>query len=104
MADGPAWEDLRLCSPDPRPALGAAYRRVTPVEPRTPAVPPSAPAPLRLPIAGIRWGPSRADPSRAHPGPAFAARLSGCRPAGAGATSALAGGCRLSMRSRGGLG
>ncbi len=39
---------------DPRPALGAAYRRVAPVEPRGPAVPASAPAALRLPIAGTR--------------------------------------------------
>jgi len=39
---------------DPRPPLGAAYRRVTPVAPRSPAVPPSAPAALRLPIAEIR--------------------------------------------------
>jgi cholesterol oxidase len=39
---------------DPRPALGAAYQRVAPVMPRSPAVPPSAPAALRLlPIAGI---------------------------------------------------
>jgi cholesterol oxidase len=53
MADGPAWEDLRPCSPDPRLALGAAYRRVTLGEPRTPAVPPPAPAALRLPIADI---------------------------------------------------
>jgi cholesterol oxidase len=37
---------------DPRPALGAAYRRLAPVEPRSPVVPPSAPAALRLPIAG----------------------------------------------------
>jgi choline dehydrogenase-like flavoprotein len=34
---------------DPRPALGAAYRRLAAVEPRSPAVPPSAPAALRLP-------------------------------------------------------
>jgi cholesterol oxidase len=33
--------------PDPRPALGAAYRRLAPVEPRNPVVPPSAPAALR---------------------------------------------------------
>jgi len=33
---------------DPRPALGTAYRRLPPVEPRSPAVPPSAPAALRL--------------------------------------------------------
>jgi cholesterol oxidase len=39
---------------DPRPPLGTAYRRVTPAAPRHPAVPPSAPAALRLPIAGIR--------------------------------------------------
>jgi len=39
---------------DPRPALGAAYRRLAPVEPRSPVVPPSAPAALRLPIAGNR--------------------------------------------------
>jgi cholesterol oxidase len=39
---------------DTRPALGAAYQRVAPVEPRSPAVPPSAPAVLRLPIAEIR--------------------------------------------------
>ncbi len=35
---------------DPRPALGAAYQQVAPVEPRSPTVPPSAPAALRLPI------------------------------------------------------
>jgi len=33
---------------DPRPALGAAYQRVAPVAPRTPAVPAHAPAALRL--------------------------------------------------------
>lgn len=33
---------------DPRPALGAAYQRLMPVAPRNPAVPPSAPAALRL--------------------------------------------------------
>jgi cholesterol oxidase len=33
---------------DPRPALGAAYQRLAPVAPRNPAVPPSAPAALRL--------------------------------------------------------
>ncbi|MDO7867087.1 GMC family oxidoreductase [Nocardioides sp. WY-20] len=38
---------------DPRPALGAAYRRIAPVPPRRPAVPPSAPAALRLPIVGV---------------------------------------------------
>jgi cholesterol oxidase len=33
--------------PDPRPALGAAYRRIDPVRPRRPAVPDQAPAALR---------------------------------------------------------
>jgi cholesterol oxidase len=37
---------------DPRPRLGAAYRRVAPVAPAHPAVPPGAPAELRLPVAG----------------------------------------------------
>jgi cholesterol oxidase len=34
---------------DPRPPLGAPYRRVSPTAPRTPAVPAGAPAALRLP-------------------------------------------------------
>ncbi|MGW5311385.1 GMC oxidoreductase [Nocardia thailandica] len=34
---------------DPRPELGAAYRRVSPVAPKDPAVPASAPGALRLP-------------------------------------------------------
>ncbi len=38
---------------DPRPPLGAAYERIAPVEPVSPAVPPSAPAALRLPIVGV---------------------------------------------------
>ncbi|MFW6774121.1 GMC oxidoreductase [Nocardioides sp. CPCC 205120] len=38
---------------DARPPLGAAYERVDPVEPREPAVPPHAPAALRLPIVGV---------------------------------------------------
>jgi cholesterol oxidase len=33
---------------DPRPPLGAGYRRVEPVPPADPVVPPSAPAALRL--------------------------------------------------------
>ncbi|MEV0432303.1 GMC family oxidoreductase [Nocardia sp. NPDC050413] len=36
--------------PDPRPELGAAYRRITPVAPRRPAVPADAPGALRLPV------------------------------------------------------
>ncbi|GAA4074160.1 GMC family oxidoreductase [Actinomadura miaoliensis] len=40
-------------APDPRPALGAPYRRVAPVAPKNPAVPAHAPAALRLPIADI---------------------------------------------------
>ena len=39
---------------DPRPPLGAAYRRVAPALPRRPAVPPSAPAALRLPVVEVR--------------------------------------------------
>ena len=38
---------------DPRPDLGAAYVRIDPVAPRDPAVPPTAPAALRLPVVGI---------------------------------------------------
>jgi cholesterol oxidase len=36
---------------DPRPGPGTAYRRVAPVQPRSPVVPATAPAALRLPIA-----------------------------------------------------
>jgi cholesterol oxidase len=39
---------------DPRPDLGADYRRLAPVQPRSPAVPPSAPAALRLSVAENR--------------------------------------------------
>jgi len=39
---------------DPRPPLGAGYRRVTPVAPRNPAVPVSAPGALKLPIIEVR--------------------------------------------------
>lgn len=35
--------------PDPRPPLGEPYERVSPVSPRSPAVPSTAPAALRLP-------------------------------------------------------
>ncbi|NUU24186.1 MAG: GMC family oxidoreductase [Streptomycetaceae bacterium] len=38
---------------DARPPLGEPYRRVEYVEPRTPAVPKSAPGALRLPIVGV---------------------------------------------------
>ena len=38
---------------DPRPALGSAYRRLAPVEPKNPVVPEAAPGALRLPIVGI---------------------------------------------------
>jgi cholesterol oxidase len=37
--------------PDPRPALGAPYQRIAPVEPHRPAVPASAPGALRLPAS-----------------------------------------------------
>jgi cholesterol oxidase len=39
--------------PDPRPALGSAYRRLSPVEPKNPVVPEAAPGALRLPIVGV---------------------------------------------------
>ncbi len=39
---------------DPRPPLGAPYQRVAPAQPRDPAVPPSAPAALRLPVVEVR--------------------------------------------------
>jgi cholesterol oxidase len=39
--------------PDPRPELGAEYERLSPVEPAHPAVPPTAPAALRLPIVAV---------------------------------------------------
>ena len=38
---------------DPRPPLGAAYERISPVPPTHPAVAPTAPAALRLPIVGV---------------------------------------------------
>ena len=38
---------------DQRPALGEDYRRVEPVAPRHPAVPPTASGALRLPIVGV---------------------------------------------------
>jgi cholesterol oxidase len=41
---------------DQRPPLGAAYERPPAVEPRTPVVPPTAPAALRLPIFPVQSG------------------------------------------------
>ncbi|MEV6428101.1 GMC family oxidoreductase [Nocardia sp. NPDC051463] len=38
---------------DPRPALGTAYQRITPIAPNHPAVPGAAPGALRLPITPI---------------------------------------------------
>ncbi|MGW5053204.1 FAD-dependent oxidoreductase [Actinokineospora sp. NPDC004072] len=38
---------------DPRPPQGAEYRRIQPVAPANPAVPPSAPAALRLPVVEV---------------------------------------------------
>ncbi|WP_181771480.1 GMC oxidoreductase [Amycolatopsis pittospori] len=38
---------------DPRPPLGSAYRRLTPVAPLKPVVPPEAPAALRLPLTPL---------------------------------------------------
>jgi cholesterol oxidase len=39
---------------DRRPPLGSSYQRLAPVPPITPAVPPDAPAALRLPIVEVR--------------------------------------------------
>jgi cholesterol oxidase len=39
---------------DPRPPVGAAYLRVAPAAPRSPVVPPSSPAALRLPVGEVR--------------------------------------------------
>ena len=38
---------------DPRPPMGAPYRRISPVAPRRPVVPADAPAALRLPVVAI---------------------------------------------------
>ena len=38
---------------DPRPAVGSTYDRIEPVAPRNPAVPPSAPGALHLPIVSV---------------------------------------------------
>jgi cholesterol oxidase len=38
---------------DPRPAIGAEYERITPVPPKQPVVPESAPGALRLPIVSV---------------------------------------------------
>ncbi|MBE1579358.1 GMC oxidoreductase [Amycolatopsis roodepoortensis] len=39
--------------PDPRPPLGSPYRRLSPVAPLKPVVPPDAPAALRLPLTPL---------------------------------------------------
>ena len=38
---------------DPRPALGTAYQRISPVAPKNPVVPEAAPGALRLPIVAV---------------------------------------------------
>ena len=38
---------------DPRPELGAAYRTLTPVQPKNPVVPEAAPGALRLPVVSV---------------------------------------------------
>jgi cholesterol oxidase len=38
---------------DPRPALGTAYERISPVAPKNPVVPEAAPGALRLPIVAV---------------------------------------------------
>jgi cholesterol oxidase len=39
--------------PDPRPALGEDYQRISPIAPSSPMVPQAAPGALRLPIVGV---------------------------------------------------
>jgi cholesterol oxidase len=58
---------------DPRPPLGADYRRLAPVPPRRPMVPAHAPTALRLPLAPTQppGTPSGAIASGAPPRPAF---------------------------------
>ncbi|WP_228979985.1 GMC family oxidoreductase [Streptomyces sp. DH12] len=53
--------------PDPRPAQGEGYRRLTPVEPKSPAVPPHAFAALKLPFLGLPKVPPKAPPASAVP-------------------------------------
>ncbi|MEV6959148.1 GMC family oxidoreductase [Streptomyces sp. NPDC051207] len=48
---------------DPRPAQGAAYERLTPVEPKSPVVPATAFAALRLPFVGIPAVPPKKEPA-----------------------------------------
>ena len=38
---------------DPRPELGQPYRQISPVAPNSPAVPPTAPGALQLPIVSV---------------------------------------------------
>ncbi|KUH37962.1 MULTISPECIES: GMC oxidoreductase [Streptomyces] len=46
--------------PDPRPEQGTGYRRLTPVAPKSPAVPPHAFAALKLPFLGLPKVPPKA--------------------------------------------
>jgi cholesterol oxidase len=55
---------------DPRPELGAAYRRIDPVAPRSPVVPESAPGALRLRIVGVTQGTPRPGATRSSATPA----------------------------------
>lgn len=47
--------------PDPRPAQSEGYTRITPVEPKNPVVPASAPAALRLPLTPINRNTDNSD-------------------------------------------
>ncbi|MGW5261364.1 FAD-dependent oxidoreductase [Microbispora sp. NPDC004025] len=53
--------------PDPRPALGSPYARLTPVAPVRPVVPASAPGALRLPIVEITHRATPGSPPPAEP-------------------------------------
>jgi cholesterol oxidase len=54
--------------PDPRPAQGAPYARLAPVEPKSPAVPAEAYAALRLPFLGVPEVPPKRYRRAAHQG------------------------------------
>ena len=50
--------------PDPRPPLGSGYRRLEPVPPAFPVVPPGAPGALELGMPSVRPGAPAPPPAR----------------------------------------